>query len=375
MPTFIISPKGAGFSMVPDSFNTSVETAKANAVSDIGVCTNWLFNVKKFCIYEQKTSDGPSPFSPKTTDHRYAVYEAQYGADEMGGYNSDLPFTSLKTEYANEYDKREPQFESLNFKKPALVNSIFSPHKYTRIESKKTSGQDAFPATSDGKILGEYYYHKDNWIASFLDGLYTFEGDEYNELVFKEIKKRQRFSMEKNSYIVRRITVLEYFYLDKTEPEEEKKKYEGLDHCDVCGDCGFISEFLGVTSVTLTYSATFSKSGYNPIIRSGTQILSKIGPCEFSQPFQATQGGVSIFLGKISDSPNSKCGIGFGIGIFTAQFYSNNSSAPPFICFLGMASDKVETDGSLPISGSGSGSGYSGGNCGEVSVSYEFTIS
>jgi hypothetical protein len=357
--------------MVPDSFNTSVETAKANAVSDIGVCTNWLFNVKKFCIYEEKTTDGPSPFSPKTTNHRYAVYEAQYGADEMESYNEDLPFTSLKKEYANSYDKREPQFESLNFEKPALVNSIFSPHKYTRIESKKTSGQDAFPATSDGKILGEYYYHKDNWTASFLDGLYTFEGDEYNELVFKEIKKRQRFSKEKNSNIVRRITVLEYFYPDETEPEEEKKKYEGLDHCDVCGDCGFISEFLGVTSVTLTYSATFSKSGYNPIIRSGTQILSKMGPCGFSQPFQAIQGGVSIFLGKISDSPDSKCGIGFGIEIFTAQFYSNNSSTPP--CFLGMGSDKVETDGSLPISGSGSG--YSGGNCGEVSVSYEFTIS
>ena len=357
--------------MVPDSFDGSVVAAKAKEVSDIEVCTNWLFNVKKFCIFEAKMSDGPSPFSPKTTDYRYAVYEAQYGVDDMPSYNKDLPFTSLKNEYASSYDKREPQFESLNFKKPALVNSIFSPHKYTRIESKKTSGQDAFPATSDGKILGEYYYHKDEWIASFLDGLYTFEGDEYNELVFKEIKKRERFSREKDSYIVRRIIVLEYFYPDGTESEEEKKKYD-LDHCDVCGDCDFISEFLGVSSVNVQFSATFSLSGYNSVGASGSgTVLNKKGPCSFEQEGIVTQGGLKVSLTKLDpNDPDSPCAIVFARANATFTFSNENSA---IVCISSFGSEKVVTDGTLPISGSGSNLASS--SCSGVNVSYEFTIS
>ena len=344
--------------MVPDSFNTSVETAKARAISDIGVCTNWLFNVKKFCIYEQKRR-GQFPLT--TTDYRYAVYEAQYGVDDMPSYNGNLPFTSLKKEYASSYDKREPQFESLNYKNPILVNSIFSPHRYTRIESKKTSGQEAFPETSDGKILGEYYYHKDNWIASFLDGLYTFEGDQYNELVFKEIKKRQRFSREKNFNIIRRITVLEYFYPDETESEEEKKKYD-LEHCDVCGDCDFITEFLGVSSVTVKYLVKIYK-GYDPVIYDDTKILGLSDECSFyrSSSFGDTVS-VSVFLSKMSDDPDSGCGISF---VLAESLIGSGGG------FVVVESNKVETDGSLPISGSGSVSIGSGG----FSASYEFTIS
>jgi hypothetical protein len=152
--TFIITPSGDEYSMVSDTFFSSIQANQYDQAVNPDVALDWLLNVKKFCVAQE--NDGAC---------FRGIYEATYGIEDYASYAN--PVTDLGISYKEPQIGGSDSSNSTGAAGQVMQTSPRNPHRYTLQADPDNVGSP--PSILNGEYLGAFFHHKGGWYSSFDD--------------------------------------------------------------------------------------------------------------------------------------------------------------------------------------------------------------